>query len=98
MFAQAAEFEHVGPVTFDLKVVDDDKVDISISGNRNAPGRRHMMNISRSNAAMEPVSSSKDIAAIWVAFFSRCQRYRRGQEEMVRSATGRAIHEYGSPL
>ena len=70
MFAQAAEFEHVGPVTFDLKVVDDDKVDISISGNRNASGRRHMMNISRSNAAMEPVSSSKDIAAIWVAFFS----------------------------
>ena len=66
---QAAEFEHVGPVTFDLKVVDDDKVDISISGNRNAPGRRHMMNISRANAAMEP-------------------------EEMVRSATGRAIHEY----
>ena len=66
----ADEFEFVGPVTFDYAVVDDDKVDISISGDttKDPPTFKHMMNISRANAELEP-------------------------EAMVRSATGRALHE-----
>ena len=47
--------QYVGPVTFDYAVVDDDKVDISISGDttENPPTFRHMMHISRDNAQLD---------------------------------------------